>query len=605
MTPSRWSRSRWSRTLSIALAVAACGTTASVAVAAPTPPPAPTSTSAASDDLRAAEKYWTAERMSAAKPADDKGTPARAPRSAKAAGPPKGTPQGTLGDGLPMVGTFFYKSAQGDTSCSASVVKSPGKNLVLTAGHCAKPRDLSNYPIFVPQFRSDKDAGHQPFGVFPVQAKFVDPAYTDSRSTGQDSNLDFGFLRVGANGNGKVEDVVGGLRLTATPRMTNKVTVVGYPNDNNPGRKAVSCTTGTKHYQGYRQMELDCANLYRGVSGGPWIMNYDARNRTGDVIGIVGGSGGGGANHWTSYSPVFDQAIQRLYADAVNDRTPTGGPLRPQNSPVMPERAGIWSSARHLVTGDFDGDGRDDLVVVWKDGEATLYRGDGKGGFESGRRIADQGSALKRAVSVTGGTFTGSGHADLVVLWGDDKGTVSGKLSLFADVAKAGVFKSRESVLGKAGSDWKYAAKLVGGGFTSAARRNDLVAVYRDGEVGRFNGVGASGTGRETVILKKNDAWKGATAVTAARVSGRGGEDLLVRWPGGMLQACAGTDCNTRTTLQPGNTSTKDASVMAAGDFSSSGRRDDVVVRWSNGETSRYEGSTARGLGIWNPLVSP
>lgn len=598
MTPSRWSR-----TLSIALAVAACGTTAGVAVAAPTPTP---SASSASDDLRAAEKYWTAARMAAAKPVDAKGAPAAAaPRSAKAGGPPTGTPKGTLGDGLPMVGTFFYKTAQGDTSCSASVVKSPGRNLVLTAGHCAKPKDLSKYPIFVPQFRNDKGPEQQPFGIFPVQDKFWDPAYTDHRSTGQESNLDFGFLRVGPNGKGKVEDVVGGLRLTPTPRMTNKVTVVGYPNSNNPGRKAVSCTAGTKHLKGYRQMELDCANLYGGVSGGPWIMNYDAKNRTGDVIGIVGGSGGGGANHWTSYSPVFDQAIQRLYTDAVNGRAGTGGPLRPQSSPAMPEGAGTWRSARHLVTGDFDADGRDDLVVVWKDGEATLYRGNGNGGFEKGRGIAPQGSALKRAVSVTGGTYTGSGHTDLVVLWGDDKGTVSGKLSLYADVAKAGVLKSREYVLGKAGSDWKYASRLVGGGFNSAARKNDLVVVYRDGEVGRFNGVGASGTGREALVLKKNAAWAGATAVTAAQVSGRSGEDLLVRWPGGMLQACAGTACDTRTTLQPGNTSTKDDSVMAAGDFSSSGRRDDVVVRWSNGETSRYERSTARGLGIWNPLVSP
>lgn len=87
------------------------------------------------------------------------------------------TPTAVHFDGLPMVGTFFYdgKPLGGNsTYCTGSVVRSKGKNLVLTAGHCANGLNVATHRIFVPQYRNGLSAAAQPAGIF-----LVDKVYSD------------------------------------------------------------------------------------------------------------------------------------------------------------------------------------------------------------------------------------------------------------------------------------------------------------------------------------------------------------------------------------------------------------------------------------------
>ncbi|GAA0389285.1 trypsin-like serine protease [Streptomyces luteireticuli] len=595
--------------------MAACGTAAvsAPAAAAPAPPasassaPAPTApapTVSGTPDARGAEQYWTAERLAGARPVDAGRGAAPASGARRSA---RAVQQGALGGGIPPVGTFFAAGPSGATYCSASIVRSAGKNLVLTAGHCAKSLKADGRTIFVPQFRKGKDAAHQPFGAFPVQRVFMDPRYR-SNSVNAESDLDFAFVRVGANAQGaKAENRAGGLRLADTPRWTNTVTVHGYPKSKNPGQQAVSCTVDTSRAPKFRQLKMECGGFYGGVSGGPWIAGYDAKKKTGDVIGIVGGYNGGGdlQNHdWVSYSPVFDQEIRALYADAVADRAPVRGPLRSLSGPRLPESARMMTNARHLAAGEFTGDGRDDLVVVWRDGEVTLYPGDGKGGFGAGRRMMPQGSAWGRVQTVTAGDFTGGGRSDLMVVWTDKAGRPSGKVSVFADPGPSGPGKER--VVAKAGSVWKDASRITAGAYTSG-RANDVAVVWRDGEVSLYTGASGSGTGRERQLVAKGPAWKSAAAVTTGRFSD-GAARLVVRWGDGQLQTVAATKgLKSRSTLMPGNRSYRGNSPMIAGAFTGPARRaDDLVVRWAgNGETALYAGTGAGRLGAWSPLVSP
>ncbi len=601
--------------------MAACGASATTAVAAPAPGPTPSV-----PDARGVEQHWTAERLASAVPLDaGRGAAVASPRSgiAQAAPPgkvgnaPKGTPKGTYGDGIPAVGTFFFdQKAKGATFCTASVVRSAGRNLLLTAGHCAGKAQKGG--IFIPQYRQGKAVKDQPFGGYPVQKSFTYANYR-SNSVGSDSDLDFAFLRVGPEFKRKkqVEEVTGaGLRLRNTPRLANKVTVHGYPHLSGNGQRAISCTVPTERVTGYRQMLMRCSGFWGGVSGGPWITGYNAKTRTGDVIGNVGGYNGGGptgsAGHddWTSYSPVYGQEIQALYRTAVANGKPGDAPLRGLYESKALGPASDWKYATHVVTGDFDGKGRDDLLVIWKDGEVTLYPGDGRGGFGRPQMLVKPHSFWKNARSVTSGDFTGDGRPDLLVLWAKDakKDTTSGKVSVFSDVSTAQPRGTKEYVVKPYGSDWKYATAITAGAFNSA-RANDVVVRWKDGDVTLHSGFGGSSTGRERTLVHKDAAWRDAVSLTTGQLSGKGAE-LLVRRANGQLEAFGGITAKSGAlgrgaTLQPAHPSYTRNSAMTAGDFTGSGRRNDLLVRWVEGETSLYEGTGANRIGTWKTLVSP
>lgn len=251
---------------------------------------------------------------------------------------------------MPMVGTFFYGAdsvGKANTSCTGSVVRSAGKNMVLTAGHCADDMKKPNsHAVFVPQYRHGKAPGAQPHGIFPVKVNgvYIDPRY-HSNSKGADSDLDLAFALVEPNGKGQAENVTGALTFTPGSTYDHKVTVVGYPSGSsvNKDHRAFRCDVPTTRLAGYRQMQMLCNGFYSGVSGGPWIKDYDAATRTGKVIGNTGGYYGGGddANHsWITYAPVYGKDAQDLYDDAGAGRDPDKLPGRrtrdPRTAPSCP-----------------------------------------------------------------------------------------------------------------------------------------------------------------------------------------------------------------------------------------------------------------------------
>jgi V8-like Glu-specific endopeptidase len=281
---------------------------------AATPPPTLAATVAAD------AAYWTAGRLDAAAPIA-KGPAAATGSAVRKA--PAGTPQGRYIAGIPQVGTFFVASPNGNTSCTGSVVHSPGHDLVLTAGHCAYGWQRSGtHRIFVPAYAYGRDAAHQPYGFYPVERLLLDARYRPSPPTAAATDLDFAFARLGAgHDRRRVEDVTGAFTLRTTPSYRNTVTVIGYPESrHNPGRRAISCTAPTTRLSGYRQMRMVCGGYYDGVSGSPWIAHYSATRHTGEVIGEVGGRGGGGDDRdddWISYSPVYGSELVALYRRAT------------------------------------------------------------------------------------------------------------------------------------------------------------------------------------------------------------------------------------------------------------------------------------------------
>ncbi|RSS51764.1 serine protease, partial [Streptomyces sp. WAC06614] len=230
---------------------------------------------------------------------------------------PLGPGQGWNFDGIPSVGRLYSARNGGRYSCTASVVASPGKDLVLTAAHCLVGVDTRQL-YFVPRYTSAKP---QPYGRFPVRRVFIDPRY---RRLGPDKGAayDVAFVEVGPRPDGRaVQNVVGANRLvTGGAYAQPDVMLIGHPAGAARPRACVNRTTKFTSRDAAIPgsfLRINCTGYPGGTSGGPFLAHYDARTRTGSVIGVIGGWKTGGDLPDTSYSSYFGAAVKALYATAT------------------------------------------------------------------------------------------------------------------------------------------------------------------------------------------------------------------------------------------------------------------------------------------------
>ncbi|MEY2275070.1 serine protease [Streptomyces sp. BF23-19] len=530
-----------------------------------------------------------------------------APGMAPAA--PASTPTAAHFDGLPMVGTFFFQGTpvSGDsTYCSGSVVRSKGKNMVLTAGHCGTQLKNSVQRIFVPQYRYGLGSSDQPWGVFPVHEVYMDGRY-ENNGRGPTSDLDFAFVTVNANAKGAVENLTGALTFTPATTYEHNVTVVGYPSKgkDNPSHKAIRCDVPTTRLHGFRQMKMECGGFHPGVSGGPWIKGYNPKTNTGQVIGNVGGVGGGGDVHWISYSPLYGKDAQDLYNDA-NNGIGENNVHRPNpyqgatDGPVLPGSGETWKHAKQIASGDFSGTGHSDLLVIWTDGEVTLYPGDGNGGFRPERQLLAPNAGWKPAATITAGDFTGSNQFDLMVRWDD------GRMTLHGDVGSNGLNGGTE--MAPSGSIWSHATQIAAGRFNAATYVTDLMVRWSDGELSLFTNVSAGTMGQEYKLKDPNSTWKDATLLTAGQYSGNQKWDLMVRWSSGALNNYVGTTTGGLGSEQPihgPNKTWTHSVIMTTGQYTSDGLTNDLIIRWTDGETTMYKDTRMNNLGTEIMIAPP
>ncbi|WP_282205651.1 trypsin-like serine peptidase [Kitasatospora fiedleri] len=203
------------------------------------------------------------------------------------------------GPAADRVGALFVGGPDGARACTAGVVHSPGRNLLVTAAHCAAPGGVrTDGLVFVPGYRD----GRAPHGTWPVTEVTVDPAW----EAGQDEDHDVAFLAVGALDGEQVEDAVGADALAVGLGSGLDVTVTGYPNED---EAPITCRARTSSY-GATQQRFDCAGFTNGTSGSPWVTD------AGQVVGVIGGHQEGGISPDTSYSVAFDAHVTDLYRRA-------------------------------------------------------------------------------------------------------------------------------------------------------------------------------------------------------------------------------------------------------------------------------------------------
>jgi V8-like Glu-specific endopeptidase len=231
---------------------------------------------------------------------------------------PPGTPTAATFDGTRTVGPIFRDGLDQDHGCTASVLASPGHDLILTAAHCVYGTAAGW--TFAPGY----DEGRTPYGVWTVIHAYVDPKWSD----GQDPQHDYAILQVAdVKRNGRkvgVQDVTGGEVLGQAPSAGTQVTDVAY----NAGidDQPIRCTVPVYYTDGFPG--FNCHGYVGGSSGSPWLVT-DPHTHLTYVEGVIAGLHQGGCYEYTSYSPAFRPDVYALLLRATlhlhPDTVPTPG----------------------------------------------------------------------------------------------------------------------------------------------------------------------------------------------------------------------------------------------------------------------------------------
>jgi V8-like Glu-specific endopeptidase len=245
--------------------------------------------------------YWTRTRLLDASPLSGAGRGGLRSR---------GQPSPARASVLALrVGALFVRDGSTNHFCTASVVASPGRDLLITAAHCINGgKGGGGYRqdiVFIPGYRD----GQAPDGIWTVKRLLVAPQWI----SGSDPSLDVGFVVLEPHDGQNIEDVLGANRLGIDSGYRYLVRVTGYPASADAPITCVNWTTR----QSATQLRFDCGGFTGGTSGSPWVVHFSSRTRTGTIVGIIGGYQAGGDTAAISYSSYLGQAVRQLYQEAI------------------------------------------------------------------------------------------------------------------------------------------------------------------------------------------------------------------------------------------------------------------------------------------------
>ena len=267
-------------------------------------------------------------------------TPAADPPAAETpaefwVGPGTRPPASTTGK---LFATYDFKDTPNDptddkkSSCSASTVNSPAKNLVFTAGHCVlntpkegdpwSTRDWAGEITFVPDYPSYL------YGEWAARKVLVHEEWEKSGDGYDVAAIE--FFPSDLTGGERLVDEVGANGIRFNEPAEQDAYAFGYPINQSNGTNLFYCHDRSKGVgeDNPRSTSMKC-DFDRGASGGPWLMNFNGE--WGDLFSVT--SEGcppavaafcGGAR---IYGPLFDESIGNLYNDIVGTDFPSPGSI--------------------------------------------------------------------------------------------------------------------------------------------------------------------------------------------------------------------------------------------------------------------------------------
>ncbi|GGM46221.1 FG-GAP-like repeat-containing protein [Microbacterium saperdae] len=148
-----------------------------------------------------------------------------------------------------------------------------------------------------------------------------------------------------------------------------------------------------------------------------------------------------------------------------------------------------WGGFAQLIGGvDFDGDRKPDVIAVRTDGTMWLYRGNGAGGWQGDSAQIGKGWDVVDLV-VNAGDFNRDGRTELIAR------TKDGALRMYPLTGQGGFGEVQQI-----GKGWGGFTSLVGPGDFNGDRATDLLAIRSDGVMMLYAGNGKGGWGASTQI---------------------------------------------------------------------------------------------------------
>ena len=249
-----------------------------------------------------------------------------------------------------------------------------------------------------------------------------------------------------------------------------------------------------------------------------------------------------------------------------------------------------WTSVSWR-TGDFNGDGRDDVLWRHDNGTVTDWLGTATGGFQDNWGNASTPVGTDWKVEHTG-DFNGDGRSD--ILWRRNDGQISNWLG----TSNGGFADNAANAMTASGTDWFVAGT---GDFNGDGRDDVLWRHHGDGVIsnwlgnanGGYTGNGANSTG--AVALD----WH---VVGIADFNGDGRDDILWRHDSGQLSNWLGQPNGgyAHNSANAGQFVDPQWKVAGTGDFNGDGRGD-ILWRHDAGLLTDWLGTTSGGyLQNWN-----
>lgn len=207
-------------------------------------------------------------------------------------------------------GKVFFSLAGRDYVCSASTVNSANRDLVVTAGHCAKDAGggwAENW-IFVPGYQD----GSGPYGGFTARKMYV-PAQWSGSGT---DDFDVAMVALSPQNGSHVVDDVGAQRIAFGGPRGHEVYVFGYPATGQYDGERLAYCSGRPHNDPHGLVAgqgLRC-DMTQGSSGGAWLSSFDPSTGRGVITSVSSFKYADDGE--TMYGPYFGSAVHDIYNQA-------------------------------------------------------------------------------------------------------------------------------------------------------------------------------------------------------------------------------------------------------------------------------------------------
>ena len=212
--------------------------------------------------------------------------------------PPSGGdrwPQGTVRTVGKLVAKLPGNQAE---SCSAAIIDAPNGSIVATAAHCIASPERPHAPASL-YFQPGYDKGGGPEAVlakgWKVESWRTAPGWNVHKRLESILPNDWAFLKMAKRGGRTIEEVYGANTLRTEPVAGGTTTTLGYPVTSPYDGERLNYCSGNAHH--YQRGEIAAANvgalalqpcrLTQGVSGGPWLRDFDRARGAGTLVAVT------------------------------------------------------------------------------------------------------------------------------------------------------------------------------------------------------------------------------------------------------------------------------------------------------------------------------